>query len=77
MNELEEGTRLTLDYGKLAAVAATGAQVVPVVLQDADSGDVLFIGYANEQALEASPRERTAVPRSTSRNELWRKVDVR
>ena len=73
VNELEEGTRLALDYGKLAAVAATGAQVVPVVLQDADSGDVLFIGYANEQALQASLQERTAVLWSTSRNELWRK----
>lgn len=73
VNELEEGTRLALDYGKLAAVAATGVQVVPVVLQDADSGEVLFIGYANEQALETSLRERTAVLWSTSRNELWRK----
>jgi phosphoribosyl-AMP cyclohydrolase len=73
VSELEEGTRLALDFGKLAAVAATGAQVVPVVLQDAASGDVLFIGYANEEALEASLRERIAVLWSTSRNELWRK----
>jgi hypothetical protein len=35
VNALEEGTRLGLDFGKLAGVAATGAQVVPVVLQDA------------------------------------------
>jgi phosphoribosyl-AMP cyclohydrolase len=47
--------------------------VVPVVLQDADSGDVLFVGYANEEALAASLRERIAVLWSTSRNELWRK----
>lgn len=73
MNELEEGTRLTLDFDKLAGVAATGARVVPVVLQDAGSGDVLFIGYANDQALKASLDERIAVLWSTSRNELWRK----
>ncbi|HEY6792641.1 MAG TPA: phosphoribosyl-AMP cyclohydrolase [Trebonia sp.] len=73
MTELEEGTRLAVDFGKLAAVAATGVPVVPVVLQDAGSGDVLFIGYANEEALEASLRERIAVLWSTSRNELWRK----
>ena len=73
MNELEEGTRFAVDFGKLASVAATGAQVVPVALQDADSGEVLFIGYANEEALEASLRERIAVLWSTSRNELWRK----
>ena len=34
VNELEEGIRLGLDFGKLASVAATGARVVPVVLQD-------------------------------------------
>jgi len=73
MTELEEGTRLAVDFGKLAAVAATGARVVPVVLQDIDSGDVLFIGYANEEALRESLRERIAVLWSTSRNELWRK----
>ena len=73
VNELEEGTRLGLDFGKLASVAATRARVVPVVLQDADSGEVLFIGYANEEALRTSLRERIAVLWSTSRNELWRK----
>jgi phosphoribosyl-AMP cyclohydrolase len=73
VNELEEGTRPALDFDKLASVAATGARVVPVVLQDADSGEVLFIGYANEEALKTSLRERIAVLWSTSRNELWRK----
>jgi phosphoribosyl-AMP cyclohydrolase len=54
-------------------VAATGARVVPAVLQDAGNGEVLFIGYVNEEALETSLRERIAVLWSTSRNELWRK----
>jgi phosphoribosyl-AMP cyclohydrolase len=73
VNELEEGTGLNLDFGKLASVAAGGAHVVPAVLQDADNGEVLFIGYVNEQALRTSLRERIAVLWSTSRNELWRK----
>jgi phosphoribosyl-AMP cyclohydrolase len=73
MSELEEGARLALDFGKVAAVAASGVRVLPVVLQDADSGEVLFVGYANEEALETSLRERIAVLWSTSRNELWRK----
>jgi phosphoribosyl-AMP cyclohydrolase len=73
VNELEEGTRLGLDFGKLASVAAAGARVVPAVLQDADDSEVLFIGYANEEAVETSLRERIAVLWSTSRNELWRK----
>jgi phosphoribosyl-AMP cyclohydrolase len=73
VNELEEGSRLDLDFSKIAEVAATGANVVPVVLQDHDSGDVLFIGYANQEAVEISLSERIAVLWSTSRNELWRK----
>ena len=73
VNELEEGNRLGLDFGKLASVAATGARVVPAVLQDAESSEVLFIGYANDEAIETSLSERIAVLWSTSRNELWRK----
>jgi phosphoribosyl-AMP cyclohydrolase len=73
VNELEEGTGLNLDFGKLASVAAGGSHVVPAVLQDADSGEVLFIGYVNEEALHTSLRENIAVLWSTSRNELWRK----
>jgi len=69
--ELEEGTELRLDYDKLAKVAATGSRVVPVVLQHADTGDVLFMGYANEQALNETLSQRVAVLWSTSRDELW------
>ena len=70
---LEEGTDLSLDFDKVAKIGRDGHQVVPVVLQDVDSGDVLFVGYANEQALRATLDEGRAVLWSTSRNELWRK----
>ena len=73
MNELEEGTRLQLDFGKLQKVGATGSQVLPVVLQHADTSEVLFVGYANELALRETLRTRQAVLWSTSRNELWHK----
>jgi phosphoribosyl-AMP cyclohydrolase len=73
MNELEEGTRAQLDFAKLRKIAETGQQVLPVVLQHADTGEVLFIGYANRRALEETLRVRQAVLWSTSRNELWHK----
>ena len=73
MNELEEGTRAQLDFGKLRKIAETGQQVLPVVLQHADTGEVLFIGYANQRALAETLRVRQAVLWSTSRNELWHK----
>lgn len=73
VNALEEGTRAQLDFAKLKGVAGIAAQVLPVVLQHADSGDVLFVGYANEEALRETLRTRSVVLWSTSRDELWRK----
>ena len=73
MNELEEGSELSLDFGKLRKVGETGQDVLPVVLQNADSGDVLYVAYANQEALHATLDTGTAVLWSTSRNELWHK----
>lgn len=71
--ETEETLDLVLDFDKLSRVAAAQARVVPVVLQNADTDDVLFVAYANEQAVQATLAERIAVLWSTSRDELWRK----
>lgn len=76
MNVLEEGTKLTLDFHKLQRIAETKQAVVPVVLQHADTKEVLFIGYANELALQETQKTRRAVLWSTSRNELWRKGET-
>ena len=72
-NALEEGTALTLDFEKLRKIGDRGQQVVPVALQHAETGDVLFIGFANEQALRETLAKREAVLWSTSRDELWHK----
>ena len=71
--EIEEGTRLALEFDKVARIAAGGQRVVPVVLQHAGTGAVLFVGYANDQALRETLRRREAVLWSTSRTELWHK----
>jgi phosphoribosyl-AMP cyclohydrolase len=71
--ELEEGTELTLDFAKLAKIGGDGHQVVPVAVQDADTGEVLIVAYANEEALRATLEAKEAVFYSTSRNELWHK----
>ncbi|MEE8475965.1 MAG: phosphoribosyl-AMP cyclohydrolase [Myxococcota bacterium] len=75
MKPTEEGTRLDLDFDKLNALAERGRHVVPVVLQDADSKEVLFVAYANEEALRETLKTRRAVLWSTSRDKLWRKGD--
>lgn len=73
VNELEEGLALNVDWDKLAKIGAAGQRVVPVVLQEVSDGEVLFVGYANEEALHASLERGSAVLWSTSRNELWHK----
>jgi len=71
--ELEEGKRLTLDFSKLARAAQKCPEVIPVAVQNIDTGEVVLVAYVNEQALKASVESRTAVFWSTSRNELWEK----
>ena len=73
LDDLEEGTIAKIDFGKVSQIGRDGHQVVPVVLQDADTDDVLFIGYANEEALRLTFERRSAVLYSTSRNEIWHK----
>ncbi len=70
---LEEGTELSLDFEKLETIGARDRHVIPVVLQHAGSGEVLFVGYANEQALKETLAKQQAVLWSTSRDELWHK----
>jgi len=47
--------------------------LLPVVVQDADSGEVLMLAYANDAALAATERTGEAHFWSRSRDELWRK----
>jgi phosphoribosyl-AMP cyclohydrolase len=75
-DDLEEGTRLRIDFSKLRRVGEAGFEVVPVVLQNADDGQVLYVGYANELALRETLRTGRAVLWSTSRGELWRKGET-
>ena len=71
MNPLEEGNEVRLDFTKLQKVARTGLPVLPVVVQDADSREVLVVAYSNQEALDRSLKTGIATFWSTSRNELW------
>lgn len=50
--------------------------LVTVVAQDADSGEVLMVAWANRDALERTLAEGRMVYWSRSRGELWRKGDT-
>ncbi|MCE0522237.1 MAG: phosphoribosyl-AMP cyclohydrolase [Methylacidiphilales bacterium] len=71
MKEIEEGSKLQLDFSKLQKVTKSGLPVLPVVVQDADSREVLVVAYSNREALERTLKTGIATFWSTSRNELW------
>ena len=50
--------------------------LVPAIIQDAVTGDVLMLAYMNEESLRLTLAEGRVVFWSRSRRELWRKGDT-
>lgn len=73
MRELEEGRELKLDFAKIAKIAKTCSDAIPVAVQHADTAEVILVAYTNEVAMRKAFAERTLVLWSTSRNVLWEK----
>jgi len=53
-----------------------GNGIVPVVVQDAKTKEILMLAYANKEALEKTLATRKATYWSRSRNELWVKGET-
>jgi phosphoribosyl-AMP cyclohydrolase len=73
MNPLEEGNKLKLDFGKIRKVAGRCRNVLPVTIQNIDTGEVILLAYTNRTAFRKAVRTRRLILWSTSRNELWEK----
>lgn len=73
MSAREEGTTAGIDFEKVRRAAKSPQGLIPVVLQHAETKDVLFVGYANDRALRETLSTGKAVLWSASRDELWRK----
>lgn len=73
---LEEGAELLLDFEKLRKVVRCGEALMPVAVQDVDSGEVLIIAYVNETALQYTLQHGVAAFWSTSRDKLWVKGET-
>ena len=71
MKEKEEGLQLNLDFKKVKQIAEIEEDFIPVAVQHAETGKVLYIAYANQEALNYSLKNNTAAFWSTTRNELW------
>jgi phosphoribosyl-ATP pyrophosphohydrolase/phosphoribosyl-AMP cyclohydrolase len=58
-----------MDYSKLDGL-------VPAVIQDAESGEVLMVGFMNDTALETTRATGFATFYSRSRQKLWTKGET-
>jgi phosphoribosyl-AMP cyclohydrolase len=52
---------------------AKAGGLIPAIVQDDRNGDVLMLGFMNEEALAETRRTREVVFYSRSRNRLWKK----
>jgi len=58
-----------VDFSKLNGL-------IPAVVQDNDSGEVLMVGFMNEEALELTRASGYATFFSRTRNSLWKKGET-
>ena len=58
-----------MDYSKLDGL-------IPAVIQDAESAEILMVGFMNEEALAITRRTGFATFFSRSRNQLWTKGET-
>lgn len=71
IRELEEGREGRLDFGRAKAAGKIDRDVLPVVVQDADTREVLFQAYADRRAVRYSLQNRVAAFWSITRNQRW------
>jgi phosphoribosyl-ATP pyrophosphohydrolase/phosphoribosyl-AMP cyclohydrolase len=58
-----------MDYSKLAGL-------IPAVIQDADTAEVLMVGFMNDEALALTQTTGFATFFSRSRNKMWMKGET-
>ncbi|MGI9611256.1 MAG: bifunctional phosphoribosyl-AMP cyclohydrolase/phosphoribosyl-ATP diphosphatase HisIE [Acidimicrobiia bacterium] len=64
---------MTID---LDAVSFDDGGLIPAIVQDASSGEVLMLGYMNRASMEQTHTDGLVTFWSRSRSELWRKGDT-
>jgi phosphoribosyl-ATP pyrophosphohydrolase/phosphoribosyl-AMP cyclohydrolase len=60
---------IDIDFDKMQGL-------IPAVLQDADNGDVLMVGFMNREAFERTQTSGYATFFSRTRNQLWMKGET-
>lgn len=66
---LEEGKAINLQFDKRGGL-------LPVVVQNFSNGEILMLGYSNQEAFNVSLDKKLATFWSTSRQQLWTKGET-
>jgi len=69
-------TAIDASDDQLAQVKYDADGLVPAIVQDRESGDVLMLAYCNDKTLRLTLDEGRTVFWSRSRQEVWRKGDT-
>lgn len=73
---MPEATPITASNDQLTAVKYDNDGLVPAIVQDDATGDVLMMAYMNAETLDMSLEQGRTVFWSRSRQEVWRKGDT-
>jgi phosphoribosyl-AMP cyclohydrolase len=73
---MSDPTPIRATPDQLAAVVYNDAGLVPAIVQDADSGEVLMMAWMTAETLAATLAEGRSVFWSRSRQEVWRKGET-
>ncbi len=76
MGAMPTGTRIEPTDEQLATVQYDQHGLVPAIIQQAGSGEVLMMGWMNEDAVRETLETGRTVFYSRSRQERWRKGDT-
>ncbi|MFA5880230.1 MAG: phosphoribosyl-AMP cyclohydrolase [Candidatus Margulisiibacteriota bacterium] len=70
---IEKTDALLINFEKIKKIASQGLAVVPVVVQDIKTKEVLVLAYTNEIAFKKTQETKLVHFWSTSKNKLWLK----
>jgi phosphoribosyl-AMP cyclohydrolase len=73
---MQTGTRIDATPDQLAAVKYTADGLVPAIVQEAGTGQVLMMAWMNADTLRMTLDEGRTVFWSRSRQEVWRKGET-
>jgi len=76
MSQLPEQSNLPSAEALIAMLRFDDRGLIPAIVQDASSGEVLMLAWMNADSIRASLDERRTVFWSRSRKTLWRKGET-